>query len=126
MAISARVFVTIDCAEPRPLAEFWAALLGGSVTFTANGSGLVRSESISLAAMLVDDYVAPTWPAGDVPKQLHFDLGVDDLESAAAEAIRLGARPAAHQPAPDVRRILLDPAGHPFCLTTLIPRDLGS
>jgi hypothetical protein len=36
---------------------------------------------------------------------------------------RLGATPAAFQPAPERRRILFDPAGHPFCLTTQIPRE---
>jgi hypothetical protein len=25
------------------------------------------------------------------------------------------------QPSPDRWRVLIDPAGHPFCLTTLIP-----
>ncbi len=115
--------MTIDCADPRPVAEFWAAMLGGEVTFTAIGNGLVRSDSISVAAMRVDDYVAPTWPAGDIPKQLHLDLGVADLDAAQTEAVRLGARPASVQVAPDQRRVLLDPAGHPFCLTTLIPEQ---
>ncbi len=34
-------------------------MLGGKVSFTPNGNGLVRSESISVAAMKVDDYIAP-------------------------------------------------------------------
>jgi hypothetical protein len=35
-------------------------------------------------------------------------------------AVALGARPA--DPQPDPRwKVLLDPAGHPFCLTTLVP-----
>jgi hypothetical protein len=45
---------------------------------------------------------------------------------AVAEAIRHGATSAAVQPAPQARRILLDPAGHPFCLTTMIPRESGT
>jgi hypothetical protein len=52
---------------------------------------------------------------------MHLDLGVTDLEAAVADAERLGARVAPHQPAPDRWRVLLDPAGHPFCLTTQIP-----
>ncbi|HLM96560.1 MAG TPA: hypothetical protein VK283_09590 [Acidimicrobiales bacterium] len=31
------------------------------------------------------------------------------------------ADPAAAQPAPDRYLVLLDPAGHPFCLSTQIP-----
>ncbi len=44
-----------------------------------------------------------------------------NLEAAEAEALRLGARKAANQPAPDRWRVLFDPAGHPFCFTTQIP-----
>lgn len=86
----------------------------------------VRSDAGRLAAMAVADYRPPTWPEPDVPKQIHLDLAVDDLEAAVAEAIRHGATPAAFQPAPEARRILLDPAGHPFCLTTMIPRESGA
>jgi hypothetical protein len=93
-----------------------------TVVFTTPRSVGVRSEAGWLAAMAVADYRPPTWPEPDVPKQIHLDLAVDDLEAAVAEAIRCGATPAAVQPAPEARRILLDPAGHPFCLTTMIPR----
>jgi hypothetical protein len=124
MAVGHRVFVTMDCAEPQPLAEFWAALLSGELAFTTPNAVGVRAGSLWLAAMRVDDYRPPTWPSGDVPKQMHLDLDVDvdDLEAAAAEAVRLGATPAPFQPAPEHRRVLFDPAGHPFCLTTQSPR----
>lgn len=67
------------------------------------------------------DYRPPSWPDGPIPKQMHLDVAVDDLEEAEAAALRLGARPAAEQPEPQRWRVLLDPAGHPFCLTTQIP-----
>ncbi len=123
MAVTRTMYVTLDCAEARPLAEFWAAMLGGTIVFSTPQAVGVRSEAGLIAAMVVPDYRPPTWPEPDVPKQIHLDLGVDDLEDAVAEAIAHGATPAAVQPAPEVRRILLDPAGHPFCLTTMIPRD---
>ena len=113
--------MTLDCAEPLPLAEFWAAMLGGEIKFSRPNTVGVRTDWVWLAAMRVDDYRPPTWPEGDVPKQIHLDLGVSDLETAVAEAEQLGARQASFQPAPDLRRVLLDPAGHPFCLTTQIP-----
>ena len=47
--------------------------------------------------------------------QLHLDLQVTDLEGAAQDAVALGATMAEFQPQEDVR-VLLDPAGHPFCL----------
>jgi hypothetical protein len=46
---------------------------------------------------------------------IHFDIEVGDLDEAVAEAVALGARVAADQPNDNVR-VLLDPAGHPFCL----------
>jgi predicted enzyme related to lactoylglutathione lyase len=47
-------------------------------------------------------------------------LKVDDLDAAQTDAVRLGARVATGQTNPELWRILLDPAGHPFCLATEI------
>ena len=123
MAVARSGFVSLDCADPHALAEFWAAMLGGEIAFSSDVTVGVRTDWVWMAALKVDDYVPPTWPSGDVPKQIHLDLGVTDLEAAVAEAEGLGARVASFQPAPDRRRILLDPAGHPFCLTTQIPPE---
>jgi len=46
---------------------------------------------------------------------MHLDIQVEDLDAAVAEAVALGARVAEFQP-PDNVRVLLDPAGRPFCL----------
>ena len=71
----------------------------------------------------VTDHVPPDWPDGPVPKQIHLELAVQDLESAESTALALGATKADRQPNPDHWRVLVDPAGHPFCITTLIPDD---
>jgi hypothetical protein len=123
MTVASHVYVTLDCSDPHPLAEFWAAMLGGEIVFTTPNAVGVRSDGLRLAAMRIPDHRPPTWPTGEVPKQAHLDLSVDDLDAAIAESERLGARLAAEQPAPQHRRILFDPAGHPFCLTTQIPRE---
>jgi hypothetical protein len=82
-----RVFVTLDCAEPRGLAEFWAAMLEGEVVFTTAQAVGVRAEHVWLSAMRVDGYRSPTWPDDTVPKQVHLDLGGRSaLESAALPA----------------------------------------
>ena len=59
----------------------------------------------------------PVWPAepGRPLSTQHLDLHVDDLDEAAAWAQECGARLADVQPQDDVR-VMLDPAGHPFCL----------
>jgi hypothetical protein len=48
---------------------------------------------------------------------MHLDFEVVDLEAAVTHALEVGAELAAYQPQQDVR-VLLDPAGHPFCLYT--------
>jgi hypothetical protein len=46
--------------------------------------------------------------------QLHMDIEVEDLDGAVAYALGAGATLADFQPQENVR-VLLDPAGHPFC-----------
>lgn len=113
--------LALDCAEPARLAAFWAELLGGEIAFTGDAFVAVKTDRIWLSTVRVEDYEPPSWPDGGTPKQMHIDLAVDDLDQAEAEAVRLGAKRAADQPSPDRWRVLLDPAGHPFCLSTQIP-----
>jgi hypothetical protein len=103
------------------LAEFWVAMLGGDVMYTHDTSIVIRTEWLWLSAMRVPDYRPPTWPSNDVPKQIHLNLAVDDLEAAIAQARRLGGRSAGQTPHSDEFHVMLDPAGHPFCLTTQLP-----
>jgi len=121
MAVARSGVVSLDCADAKPLAEFWAAMLGGEIVYTSAAAMIVRTGWVALSAIQVPAYQPPTWPEPDVPKQIHLDLAVADLETAVVESERLGARLAAEQPAPERRRVLLDPAGHPFCLTTQVP-----
>jgi hypothetical protein len=44
---------------------------------------------------------------------------LNDIDVAVARAVALGARQAEYQADPSRWRVLLDPAGHPFCLTTV-------
>ena len=113
--------IALDCADPGPLSTFWAALLGGEVAFSNDDFAAVKTDRLWLAATRVGDYRPPTWPQGPVPKQVHLDLAVDDLGQAEEQSVALGAVRAESQPAPDRYLVLLDPAGHPFCLSTQIP-----
>jgi hypothetical protein len=101
MAVSAGGFIALDCADPVELGEFWANMLGGNAIAVSPDIVAVQTPWGWLTALRVEDHAPPTWPANDVPEQIHLDLAVADLQQAAAEAERLGARSVADQPAPD-------------------------
>lgn len=50
---------------------------------------------------------------------MHFEVQVDDVDTAVEMVVSLGGQQAEPQP-PDrdrrTLRVMLDPAGHPFCL----------
>lgn len=110
--------VSLDCADPRRLGAFWAELLGAQIVLSTADVTIVRVDGLLLTALRVEDYRPPTWPGGSVPKQLHLDLDIEDLAEAERQALSLGAVRADVQPDPENHLVLLDPAGHPFCLTT--------
>jgi hypothetical protein len=118
MATARLGLTALDCSEPSVLADFWAALLGGEVTHRNDEFCAVKADGGMVVAVKVQDYRPPTWPGSEVPKQMHLHLKVDDLDAAETDAVRLGARIATVQTNPDHWRVLLDPAGHPFCLAT--------
>jgi len=114
--------ISFDCEDPSALGNFWADLLGGEVAFRSDDFVAVRTDAVWLSAVRVPNHRAPDWPAeAGRPKQMHLDLAVDDLDRAETAAVALGAVRAAEQPSPDRWRVMIDPAGHPFCLSTQIP-----
>jgi catechol 2,3-dioxygenase-like lactoylglutathione lyase family enzyme len=113
--------VSLDCPDPHPLAEFYARLLGVEVAFDSENFSAVKLDGLWLSMQRVTDHRPPTWPAPGTPQQIHLDFAVDDLDTGEAKAIEAGATKADGQPSPDRWRVMLDPAGHPFCLSTLIP-----
>jgi hypothetical protein len=117
------VGVSLDCADPEVLADFYLRLLGGETLWRSAGSVGVRVPGVVLAMQRVDGYRPPVWPGSSV---VHLDLAAgEDVESAVACALGAGAVQPDLRPAqPDPRwRVLLDPAGHPFCITTMTPPD---
>ena len=112
------VATTLDAPDARTLASFYEDLLGWErVTDTGRYIGLRAPSGARLAFQTEPNYVAPVWPseAGAPLMMSHLEIGVDDLEAGAARAIAAGATLSEHQPQDHVR-VLLDPAGHPFCL----------
>ncbi|MFR9796710.1 VOC family protein [Streptomyces sp. MS06] len=113
--------VTFDCPDPAELARFYSEALGLPVAYSSDDFILLGTEgSAGLGFNRLADYRRPTWPDPSQEKQAHIELGVDDLEAARAHLLALGAAEPPTQPQPDRWRVLLDPAGHPFCITTLV------
>ena len=111
--------VVLNAPDARALAAFYRALLGWELADDEPGWCTMHLPDlpVNLAFQTEADYVPPVWPAtpGQPQMQLHLDLEVTDLDGATQDAVALGATLPGHQPQETVR-VLLDPAGHPFCL----------
>ncbi|WP_204835890.1 VOC family protein [Mycobacteroides salmoniphilum] len=123
--------VTISAADPRKLAGFYHRLLGWTITAIEDqhpgepdqaGWAQLRAPADlpGLTTINIEyerQFVRPTWPSqpGKQHITVHLDLPVADLDAAQQRAVEAGAVIADFQPQEGVR-VLIDPAGHPFCL----------
>jgi predicted enzyme related to lactoylglutathione lyase len=121
----------LGASDPHELAAFYSALLGWPIAYDDPEWAMVKPADggwRGLSFQREPDHARPQWPAGPLDQQMqaHLDIAVDDLEDGVAYAVLQGAAVAEHQPQDDVR-VLVDPAGHPFCLFVspeLVGRDL--
>lgn len=135
MKLADHFYVALDCENAVELAQFYAQLTGLRIeTFGASlgekiGWIELRDEQdiAKLGFQEIENYVAPTWPTGNVPQQAHLDFAVKDLAKSEAEVLKHGATKTQFQPGSPKNDnystefiVYLDPAGHPFCL---IQRD---
>lgn len=116
--------VTLDCSDAEALASFYADLFGWEIS-ARDGAGWVQvrdpAGGVGLNFQAEDSYEQPTWPEepGRQAKMMHLEILVEDLEAAVEQVLHGGGVEAAHQPSDRDRarlRVMLDPAGHPFCL----------
>lgn len=123
----------LDTTDVRGLAEFYRQLLGlqyrpGDEPVDEgtpdDADWLVLTDTHGnrrLAFQHVDQLKRTTWPAADVPMQMHLDLTVPDretLEHHHSMALALGAELRFDRTGdPDEPLyVYADPAGHPFCI----------
>jgi catechol 2,3-dioxygenase-like lactoylglutathione lyase family enzyme len=111
--------VVLEAPDGPALARFYSSLLGWPIAKVApEGAAIgVPGTTSYLSFDSSPDYEPPSWPAepGRQRQMMHIDIGVSDVAAAVEDALALGARLAEFQPQQDIR-VLLDPAGHPFCL----------
>jgi catechol 2,3-dioxygenase-like lactoylglutathione lyase family enzyme len=113
--------VTLDCPDPRSLASFYRGFLGGHLT-ASNDDFVVLTlpgAAMRLDFQRVTNSAAAPWPSPTAARRLHLDFVVDDLDEREQRVSALGASRADSQPGGGRFRVMVDPAGHPFCLATV-------
>lgn len=119
MPIATYCLVALDCPDPRALAGFYQAVLGGEIRNDSDDWYVLHTpDGTRIAFQRAPDHSPPDWPRGDRgSQQAHLDLDVTDI-GRAQESTRTRGEP----PGLDDRggergfRVYADPAGHPFCL----------
>lgn len=114
---------TMDCIDPHELAKFYAALLKWEILLMGEEWACVyapRTKQGTYPSLLFQRntaYKPPVWPEEPKEQQqmAHLDFAVNDLDKAVQYAVHCGATTAEEQFSNDWR-VMIDPAGHPFCL----------
>jgi catechol 2,3-dioxygenase-like lactoylglutathione lyase family enzyme len=119
--VASLTMVNLDCRDPRALAAFYAGILGWEVTYSEEEYAMISGTGTSIGFGRVEGYEPPVWPDAASPKRYHLDLQVDDLAGAEQACRELGAKVPDFQPGAERWHVLLDPAGHPFCLSPKPP-----
>jgi catechol 2,3-dioxygenase-like lactoylglutathione lyase family enzyme len=111
--------IVLGAPDPRALADFYRHLMGWRVKWDEPDWVMLEAPGggPGLSFQTEREHARPVWPAepGDQQMMIHLDIEVDDLDVASAHAVAGGAVVAEYQPQEGVR-VMLDPAGHPFCL----------
>jgi hypothetical protein len=111
--------VIVDCAAAGTMVTFYQAACGGDVIKTDGDSAWLKVGGATVIFREVAGYRTPTWPSADVPMQIHLDFAVDDLGRVEKLLWQHGATTPEYQPhRDDGHVVMLDPAGHPFCIGT--------
>lgn len=110
--------VSIDCDDAAAMGKFYSAVLGWPLAYEGAGYAMLQQGDQRIGFGESPDFQRPSWP-DDGHKQFHLDLGAEDVEAAVARCVELGATKPDEQPGADRWTVLLDPAGHPFCVTNM-------
>ena len=106
----------VDCKDPIALSRFYAEILGYTVVQSESDWSVIgiSQDLPGIAFQRIDNYVAPAWPSRDIPTQIHFDIRVEDFDTAVSEIESLGGRLLLKSS--DTFWVCADPEGHPFCI----------
>jgi len=119
--IKSIIGISFDSSDANELADFYAKVTGWKKEISSDEwAGLRTPEGILLVFQTVENYMPPIWPwkAGKQQQMAHIDFLVEDLKEAEELAIRNGAIKSEVQ-FYETSTVMFDPAGHPFCLSTV-------
>jgi catechol-2,3-dioxygenase len=114
--------VVLDAPDLKGLSGFYTELAGLTEHYAEDDwITLVAADGTRIGLQRAEDHVPPRWPDPAYPQQMHLDLRVPDLAAAVERAVALGATrlPGGGE----TFTVLADPAGHPFCLCWVKPRE---
>jgi predicted enzyme related to lactoylglutathione lyase len=106
--------IVVDCADTKLLAEFWQAVVGGSVVQETASNRWVAIEGIPQLDYLGFQQV----PEGKTAKnRTHIDVMVEQVEVSRDHAITLGAKAVGGVVEEVIFRhqVMADPEGNEFC-----------
>ncbi|WP_181138601.1 VOC family protein [Streptomyces sp. Ru73] len=117
--------LVLDCAEPEPVAEFYAKLIGAELP-DQRGMELIEitgRHGTRMAFRRDHGAAPPAWPRPDDSQQAHLHLVVpkDRMDDVERQVIDYGGRPMESQRSEsgEQLRLFSDPAGHPFALRSV-------
>ena len=119
--IKSIIGIAFDCPNANDLADFYVNISGWKKEISSyEWAGIRTPEGILLVFQTVDNYVSPVWPWENNKQQqmAHIDFKVDSLPEAEDLALKYGAKKSEVQYY-DTSTVMIDPAGHPFCLSTV-------
>ncbi len=109
--------VVVDCRNPQALAQFYAGVLGGTITEDDDTWVVLTDPSgRRLAFQLSPEHEPPTFPDPRGSQQFHLDIAIDDADAAERDVLALGATRVTDAVGENNFRVFRDPAGHTFCL----------
>lgn len=115
--------VTFDAADLAAESRFWAGVPGGEVDEDGDWHMVMVDGAPRVGVRLAPDHVPPQWPDGPTKQQVYLDLWVEDFAEVHEQVLALGAtvlKSAAGNTTGDDFQVYADPAGHPFCLCSLV------
>jgi len=113
--MTARLDITLDCHQPEPLAEFWAAALDYENAGRHGEFWPLFPRDDARPIIVLQQVDEPRTGKN----RMHLDLHVDDLDGEVARLVALGARRLSATPVEGHGHtwvVMADPEGNEFCV----------